>query len=634
VVITDTYFDELDKHMRNNPETPLGTQWMEQLNDTEHPNYYDGYHCLYLPNEIDINVNLYKQSTFLQKLNETWLQALMCIYLPQEHILRHDIQELAPENVTIYHKKLARSVAAESDKHFRMAKRKWKKEENHRTGKKMLIHTIRGLQFGIQIVQHERIIDYKCANELYHEIMSRTDDDWNVYEQAYKPQYHELRDHFIKILLKDKMMIANKHVENVFNIVQYLENTNGSMEPLTKFLALKLTQHGSLVHICDTPDSTNGSPVVIECGNGLLLDENQVVVSKSVSKVLNCLDRHKPIVDWKTNVTAHVTRSVNMSVLVTMYYYESEWRIHTESTPDASETLSNGDHTVSVRELFWKLFGSCATPIEEDQNKCFVFRLDTYNYLRARKAEDLIIDKYVLREEKGTLHLQCVIDKSISCEIEMQPFAQKYQWPYVSEFGFTFDKLQKLQNYCFGLSPLEVTEVWYHDEKLRRVCVLNAQRESLMTLLTSYPTLPTNGERLVLDIVRATYYDQNASLQVEMFISQHYCELVTMFDNVKKRFGAICDYLDDIYQQAKQPENGEPVDQKTFISRVNAVKLEEKFDNNVLKRVRDTVFSALSALYKNEHELPKEVDVSRVSQYFAYRQTDRGVYPLLYNAWK
>jgi hypothetical protein len=180
------------------------------LNNTENPSYYEGYRCLYVPGAIDINMNLYNQSTFLQKLNDTWLQALMCIYLPQEHILRHDIQELAPENITIFHKKLARSVAAESDKHFRMAKRRWKKEADHRTGKKMLIHTLRGLLFGIQIVQHERITDYTAANELYHEIMAQQDDDWNFYETKYKQQYHSLRDHFVKILLKDKMMVANQ----------------------------------------------------------------------------------------------------------------------------------------------------------------------------------------------------------------------------------------------------------------------------------------------------------------------------------------------------------------------------------------------------------------------------------------
>jgi hypothetical protein len=383
----------------------------------------------------------------------------------------------------------------------------------------------------------------------------------------------------------------------------------------------------NLVHICDTEDSTNGSPVVLECGDGVILNVDELsVVSKSINKVLNCFDRHKPKVQWESNVTAHTVRSANFCVLVTLYYYNNAWRVHTENTPEASETMSNN---VTISNAFWELFGSKQLP--HDQDKFFIFRMNCYRqHITTKQIELDLIDRHLMSDANNELELLGVIDKTLAQEAPSTPFAQTYNWKQVSEFDLVFDKLHKLQNYCYSLSPLQVSEVWYHDNQLRRVAVLSVQRESLVTLLKSYPDQPSDAEKLMLDVIRSTFHDHSSFEQLETFFHQHYEQLVPLFDKVKERYSQLCTYLDDIYSYASTPIGDQVVDQKLFISRVSSFPLDERFGTEHGKRIRDSVFSVVSLIYKKEHELPTEVTIERVAEFFAYRMTEKGVYPLLY----
>jgi predicted nucleotidyltransferase len=147
IIVSDEYFKKISKKNSN-------------LGEEE-------YECLYFGD--DINVNLYSKSLFQRKLNENWLQSLMCVYSEKENCLMRKFEF----EFEIYFRKLGRSVIGEAGKHYEMARRKWD-QENPYQSEKYLIHSFRDFMFGIQIAKDFKIVDYKCANDLYFEIMDES----------------------------------------------------------------------------------------------------------------------------------------------------------------------------------------------------------------------------------------------------------------------------------------------------------------------------------------------------------------------------------------------------------------------------------------------------------------------------
>jgi hypothetical protein len=65
-----------------------------------------------------------------------------------------------------------------------------------RIGKKSLWHALRILDFGTQILQHGKIINFQSMNHLYDEIVNNPCDDWEFYKHKYQPIYNALRSAF------------------------------------------------------------------------------------------------------------------------------------------------------------------------------------------------------------------------------------------------------------------------------------------------------------------------------------------------------------------------------------------------------------------------------------------------------
>ena len=61
--------------------------------------------------------------------------------------------------------------------------------------KKSMWHSLRILMFGIQILEHGRIVDYREANPLYAEVMAMPD-DWGAIDARFRPLRNELRSRF------------------------------------------------------------------------------------------------------------------------------------------------------------------------------------------------------------------------------------------------------------------------------------------------------------------------------------------------------------------------------------------------------------------------------------------------------
>jgi hypothetical protein len=130
--------------------------------------------------------------------------ALECYLLPEQHILKPASVKWAFELDLV---KLRHSLSGKASQSFVKAKKKfispyeWADQERER-GKKSLFHSFRILNFGLQIAQHGRIVNYAAANHIFEEIFSEPSNDWEVYQERWKPEFNMLNTEFRKVAPK------------------------------------------------------------------------------------------------------------------------------------------------------------------------------------------------------------------------------------------------------------------------------------------------------------------------------------------------------------------------------------------------------------------------------------------------
>jgi predicted nucleotidyltransferase len=95
--------------------------------------------------------------------------------------------------LNLQHSAIKRSTYRESHLIcFRKAKRLF--PVNKLKSKKNIVHGLRYLTFGNQIVRNDRIIDYSCANKYYYEILENNHETWEQYQNEYMILYDQLQE--------------------------------------------------------------------------------------------------------------------------------------------------------------------------------------------------------------------------------------------------------------------------------------------------------------------------------------------------------------------------------------------------------------------------------------------------------
>lgn len=167
--------------------------------------------------------------------------------------------------------------------------------------------------------------------------------------------------------------------------------TNG-LDKLTEKLAIKVKRHKEFNNLVllkyNQLDSPMGNPVVQKC-RGIILDEDADwnIVSYPYDKFFNHGEGHAADIDWST---ARVYEKLDGS-LMTLYYYDSKWRIASSGMPDASGTMLGTDTT--FEDLFWKTWKSLEYQLPIDKALCcYMFELMTpFNRVVVRHKESRIV---------------------------------------------------------------------------------------------------------------------------------------------------------------------------------------------------------------------------------------------------
>lgn len=143
-----------------------------------------------------------KEKKFVNDIKNHDISALECIFLPSKFI---DGNNDFIFNFEYDENKLRASISAVCSNSFVKAKKKLTvdKDFDFRKAIKSLFHSIRIFDFGIQIANNRKIIDYSSCSDLWiNELSKETSTDWNYYKDKYKPLYNKKHSEFVQLARK------------------------------------------------------------------------------------------------------------------------------------------------------------------------------------------------------------------------------------------------------------------------------------------------------------------------------------------------------------------------------------------------------------------------------------------------
>lgn len=154
----------------------------------------------------DINVHIYTTQEFQHLLDNCEIQTLECVFAPKDFILKRWFEF----DVNIDKSKLRVSISTISSNSWVKGKKKLIALGDYdlNAGLKSVFHSLRILDFGIQIALHGKIINLGSMNYVLFDIQKMSENYshielWNAIDTKYRPLYNSKNTEFKKLCPKD-----------------------------------------------------------------------------------------------------------------------------------------------------------------------------------------------------------------------------------------------------------------------------------------------------------------------------------------------------------------------------------------------------------------------------------------------
>jgi hypothetical protein len=155
----------------------------------------------------DATTTTYTPRRFQELIDAHEISVLECIFLPDDKICQKFIDDDGMEFQEPIHfppsssfildlNKLRISLSAKSSNSWVKAKKKIDQHQEYRLGRKSLFHALRILNFGLQIAERGRIVDYSASNHYLRKIQEQGFDSWQPYKDYWQPIFNELKTQF------------------------------------------------------------------------------------------------------------------------------------------------------------------------------------------------------------------------------------------------------------------------------------------------------------------------------------------------------------------------------------------------------------------------------------------------------
>lgn len=134
------------------------------------------------------NIHTYNYSSFIKLIESHKIFALECISLPKDKLLCD--RKIFDFKLNL--NTLRSSISEKASHSWVKAKKKFEveKDKNIYIAKKSLFHSFRIIDFGKQIANNGKIIDYSSMNELWFEILDNPSENWKNYFDLYKVKHN------------------------------------------------------------------------------------------------------------------------------------------------------------------------------------------------------------------------------------------------------------------------------------------------------------------------------------------------------------------------------------------------------------------------------------------------------------
>ncbi len=159
------------------------------------------------------------------------------------------------------------------------------------------------------------------------------------------------------------------------NLQKYLQDGN-SLEDLTSKYSIIIKQDVEYPNLYLFKYNQIESPmgeVIVQESRGIILDSsnNWRIVSRPFDKFFNTGEGHAPKIDW---AKAIVQEKLDGS-LMTLYFYDDDWRVSSSGNPSASGNISNGNENYRFSDYFWECFNKQELQLPFYTDYCYMFEL-------------------------------------------------------------------------------------------------------------------------------------------------------------------------------------------------------------------------------------------------------------------
>lgn len=144
----------------------------------------------------NLNIHMYNRLHWQDQLDQHKIHALEAYFLPDGVCFKNFKFKLDLV-------KLRNELSQKASHSFVKAKKKIEVEKDFYIGWKSLFHSLRILNFGIQIASKGKIEDYSAANHYWKEILEAQQYNWDYFKQKYQPEHNKLSTEFRKLAPKE-----------------------------------------------------------------------------------------------------------------------------------------------------------------------------------------------------------------------------------------------------------------------------------------------------------------------------------------------------------------------------------------------------------------------------------------------
>jgi hypothetical protein len=192
----------------------------------------------------DINIQVFTIESFKNSLNNHDIVVLECLFLPDSNIYKklwYDYQIVEWGNFKQLDKqKLRTSISTITSNSWVKGKKKLTVANDYDKylAIKSVFHSLRILDFGIQIATENKIYNYSSTNWLYYELVELSDkyerdELWDIIDNKYRSLYNSKSTEFKRLCPKE---LTTKHYEIELNKI--LSKYNVTSGDIYKIIAL------------------------------------------------------------------------------------------------------------------------------------------------------------------------------------------------------------------------------------------------------------------------------------------------------------------------------------------------------------------------------------------------------------